>query len=279
MGQVVHELIEHAIGRWRLGREPFEGDLEQYLVRLLRLDHRESALWFSPENYLDRTPSPLLEAHYYDGLDDRSAARTVREGALKALRLFLESELGETLRNLPADAAVELEKWDLVELLPGIHSHLRVDLAYRRGDRVVVIDWKTGRPTPIKELRQGGAYRLAVAQRLQRPLEEIEAHVVRLRDSVEMTQVARFPAEMDDVVELIQESHDRMVELAEPEPGEELPPPERFPPKPHAAFCSRCCFRAICPAAASALAEWPPRTIRDPALEELRSQADQGRTG
>lgn len=277
IGQFVHQQIQQLLTAWKSGRDGFLLPVEQLVRQEVRRQYRASWSWFhQPDEWVGRPPA-LLEHDYYLGQDGIEAARLADRRSVEILNLLLASELGRRLRALPYDQYVEFEKFGEFEIAPGILAKVKPDFVYREGSRHIVIDWKTGRRSDALT-QQAVAYRLYVSRIHEVDLEDVEMQVVHLGENIEGRPAGGMPSEVEQVLEQVEESWARIVELAAGETLEEPPPIDRFPARPREAFCRRCNFRAVCGAAAAVLPLWPSPTIRDADLEGIRDRADQVQT-
>jgi RecB family exonuclease len=150
---------------------------------------------------------------------------------------------------------VGLEQWVSVAT-DRIVAEGRVDRIDRRGDQLVVVDYKTGRRTPTAADAAGSRalalYALATERTLRRQCTQVELHhlpsaAVAAHEHTDESlarHLARAEATAADAV------------AAEQTVGEGGDPDAAFPPTP-GALCSWCDFRRSCPAGAAAPARDP----------------------
>jgi putative RecB family exonuclease len=187
-----------------------------------------------------RTPdraAALVDRHWTsEGFRDADQARRYRERA----RIWV----ADYAAGLDGTDAVGLEQWVTVAT-DRIVAEGRVDRIDRRGDELVVVDYKTGRAPTADDTRASQAlalYAVAVARTLRRPCRQVELHHVpsgsvaawrhddgSLREHVRAAE--RTAGELAGATEALASGGD----------AEAL-----FPPRP-APRCTACGMRRNCP--------------------------------
>jgi len=121
--------------------------------------------------------------------EDTSEADSGDARALDDLKArFLASEWGP-LRPIEVEVEIDVV---LDDLLPDGRPHIaicKLDAVYRRGDRIEIVDWKTGRPprtVPERDERllQLRLYRRAYHERTGTPLDEIDVALYYVADDL-----------------------------------------------------------------------------------------------
>ena len=198
-----------------------------------------------------RTPEAaarLVDRHWNsEGFRDAEQAHHYRERARGWLAEYAEGA-GEV-------DAVGLEQWVSVAV-GGIVAEGRVDRIDRRGDELVVVDYKTGRPSTAEDARESRAlalYALGAERTLRRRCVEVElhhlpsGHVAGWRHDRE-TLAAHVAAAERSAAALAVAAED-LAAGADPE--------ARFPARP-APRCGSCDVRRHCPEGRAAAPESEP---------------------
>ena len=198
-----------------------------------------------------RTPEAaarLVDRHWNsEGFRDAEQAHRYRERA--------RSWLAEYAEGAAEVDAVGLEQWVSVAV-GGIVAEGRVDRIDRRGDELVVVDYKTGRPSTADDARESRAlalYALGVERTLRRRCVEVElhhlpsGHVAGWRHDRE-TLAAHVAAAERSAAALAIAAED-LAAGADPE--------ARFPARP-APRCGSCDVRRHCPEGRAAAPESEP---------------------
>jgi hypothetical protein len=123
---------------------------------------------------------------------------------------------------------------------------VKPDFAFRDGDYLHVVDWKTGRPDPWWELVQVTCYALYAEQQWSHPLPGVVPRIVHLFPEFRITDAEYGPRSLREVQQFIQDSQGQITSLLTPDA---LPPIERFPCTDSGA-CRWCPFRGQCEGAA-----------------------------
>jgi putative RecB family exonuclease len=199
----------------------------------------------------ERTPAAaarLVDRHWNsEGFRDAEQAHHYRERARGWLAEYAEGA-GEV-------DAVGLEQWVSVAV-GGIVAEGRVDRIDRRGDELVVVDYKTGRPATAEDARESRAlalYALGAERTLRRRCVEVElhhlpsGHVAGWRHDRE-TLAAHVAAAERSAAALAVAAED-LAAGADPD--------ARFPARP-APRCGSCDVRRHCPEGRAAAPESEP---------------------
>jgi RecB family exonuclease len=198
-----------------------------------------------------RTPEAaarLVDRHWNsEGFRDAEQAHHYRERA--------RGWLAEYAEGAAEVDVVGLEQWVSVAV-GGIVAEGRVDRIDRRGDELVVVDYKTGRPSTAEDARESRAlalYALGAERTLRRRCVEVElhhlpsGHVAGWRHDRE-TLAAHVAAAEQSAAALAVAAED-LAAGADPE--------ARFPARP-APRCGSCDVRRHCPEGRAAAPESEP---------------------
>jgi hypothetical protein len=143
IGDAVHRALRDVLEELRRGRLTPLPEADARLTRVMRFwfkASREGAYWREPKR------GGLVE-HEYAAPVPVEAWRALHEEARRALSAAYRLPLFERLARLAADDWLAVEAFDSFDL-DGVPVHCVPDLSFREGDRVVIVDWKTGPPEP-----------------------------------------------------------------------------------------------------------------------------------
>ncbi len=243
MGATVHNCLRWVLTELRdKGAAPAEEAALRALGRRMNVDFQasgEGLYWENPKK------SCGLIEHEYDDLevgDDVWSA--LFEKALALVATFYRSEIFQTLAGLSSKDWLEIEKLGSLDV-DGIKVWVQLDCAFRAGDDIRVVDWKTGKADPDGTRSQLTLYAWYAATRWQTPLTQVEAAEYNL--SADAWVAHRFTKE--DVAALrarIVESADAMKALLD-DAALNLATEDRFPLAESEKPCRTCPFRRVCP--------------------------------
>lgn len=243
-GDLVHHVIETALNRWRARRDYTEAEALAQANRMLSSQYRDSHDYWSahPDSYTRRPL--LLDMHYYsDAGLSKDRAQKLRETVHQSLRSFFRSHLAGRLRALDPGDWRPIDRNASAHLEDGTLILVKPDFAFVDGERLVILDWKTGRPDPYWEMIQVTCYALYAAERWHYSLERIDPKVVHLFPEFRISDTEYSWDSIQDVKFLIRESQSEIVDLVG---SEELPPEDRFPCTEDGMRCRWCQFRGVC---------------------------------
>ncbi|MFN3651096.1 MAG: PD-(D/E)XK nuclease family protein [Armatimonadota bacterium] len=252
-GDLVHRVIETALQHWRARRTFTAEDGTRLAQRELSRQFRASHQFWQahPEEFVHRPT--LLDLHYYgDGTLPRERAAELKERVFTAVSGFLHSRLAERIQRALPGGWLPIDRLAAARLDEGLTIYVRPDFAYREGEWLHILDWKTGRSDPFWELVQVTCYALYAAEKWSQPLSCIVPQIVHLYPELRIAETEYTEASLHDVLTFIRESHGEIAELCGEEP---LPPAERFPFCDDPGRCRWCQFRGLCAGAARAAAE------------------------
>ena len=238
-GRAVHEHIAYALALARSGAPP---PLEALVARAHERMRDEFAA--SREGAYRARPKwtvGLLEHEYRQGVP----AEEWRANWLNAeacLRAFYSSSWLSRARSLDRRAWLPIDEIGSF-LLDGIKVFAGPDFAFREGDGVVLVDWKTGRARE-EDRDQVLGYSLYARDRWKVPAERVSARLVYLASGEEL-DVKVDPEAMQAFLALFRASVARMRALLR-EPAANLAIREDFPMTEDLARCRECAFRRLC---------------------------------
>jgi hypothetical protein len=262
VGELVHEVLALALNRWRGGRVFGEAEALEHAFRLLSRQYRTSReYWDAPPEAFPSRPV-LLDLHYFEEGEElsREQAGALKEKVSLCLREFFRSELAARIRQvgppgwLPIDrnaafrlGDLPLRELGLADLQPrDLTLAVRPDFAFREGDYLHIVDWKTGKADADREQVQLTCYMLYAHTKWSQPLPGIVPQIIYL-----FPEYYAAPAELDfsslrRVLREIHASDEEIAAAEETSPGEALPPVERFPCTVDTYRCRWCSFRGLC---------------------------------
>jgi putative RecB family exonuclease len=196
-----------------------------------------------------RTPEAaarLVDRHWNsEGFRDAEQAHQYRERARGWLADYAEGAAEVD--------AVGLEQWVSVAV-GGIVAEGRVDRIDRRGDELVVVDYKTGRAPTVEDARESRAlalYALGVERTLRRRCVEVELH------HLPSGHVAGWRHDRASLAAHVAAAERSAAALAAAAEALEADPDTPFPARP-APRCGSCDVRRHCPEGRAAAPESEP---------------------
>ena len=147
-GEALHKALEEWFQSRQSGREFTREEVEKAALAILRRGYRNSrdGTWRRSSKLVH-----LAEHHYEEeAIDEASGAagaygKRYVERIQQAVATFFESAMLEEVRAVEPASYLAFEAMDTFTLF-GTKVYAVPDLAYRRGEEVVIYDWKTGRP-------------------------------------------------------------------------------------------------------------------------------------
>lgn len=246
-GQLVHDLIQDVLGRWRAGKPAPEEEVLALADRQIRRRFFDSQRYWDahPEEY-PRTP-PLLDVHYFrDGQVSRDRARALRERIAASLRGFLRSDLADRIRVCGPRSWLPIDRNAGAHLPGDLLILVKPDFAFRDGEWLRILDWKTGRPDPFWESVQVICYALYAQEKWSHPLPQIDPRIVHLYPDFRMSEADFSPARVRDIQGFVRETQEEITASLQ----SRAPLEERFPICEDGARCRWCQFRGLCEGAA-----------------------------
>ncbi len=240
-GQVVHDCIKRSLDNISRGIPvlPVEEILKITRDRM-RQDFRSSrsgAYWKNPKNNCG------LYEHEY-GLDVTDEQwREIADRVDTCLNNFYGSESWETLRQLPREDYLEIERFSGFEL-DGDKVIIKLDCATRFTDRIVVWDWKTGRLEQTGLSFQMACYAYYASNAYRVPVK----HVVTRRFELlrnDLIEESIGEAALDELLTYIRGSIQDMKALLD-DPVNNVASENRFAKVEKRETCYRCSFMKVC---------------------------------
>lgn len=195
---------------------------------------------------VDRARVLLRATWVSEGYRDDEQERAAFERALGWLEAYL-------VRRDPAEEPLGVER-TVAAKTPTLALSGRVDRLDRRGDEVVIVDYKTGRAELTDDDARGSRalalYAYAAEKTLRRPCREVELH------HLPTETVARHRHTDESLARHLRRAEEAVADIraAERVTADGKDPDDAFPTAP-GPRCSWCDFRRVCPVGA----DLPPR--------------------
>jgi len=245
-GEALHRALEEWFQSRQSGREFTREEVEQAGLAILRRGYKDSrdGTWRRSSKLVH-----LAEHHYeeeqVDEASDAAATYGKRyvERIQQAVATFFESDDLECVRAVEPSDYLAFEAMDTFTLFD-TKVYAVPDLAFRRGDEVVIYDWKTGQPRE-EDRHQLAVYTIYAREKWGAAPEDVEAVDAYLVGG-ELETVRHTAAELEPIEERIEASINEMREAhfnADDSAGD----PEDFPKvEAGSRECSMCNFRELC---------------------------------
>jgi CRISPR/Cas system-associated exonuclease Cas4 (RecB family) len=243
IGTKVHSVVQALLASLRSGgEEPTADAAVAQLLADMRRDFRDSLARRYRQS--PRKACGLFEHEYELEISDAQWKETA-DHAGQCLRAFLCSEIFTSLRQLPADAWLEVEELASFTL-DGIKVFVQLDCAHHTAEGVRIYDWKTGRAENRSAELQLACYALYAAEKWQLPSERVQTVEFNLTSGQATPRV--FTAEaLEETKDYIRDSADEMSFLLEDPARNKPQPEENFDFAEQQSACHHCNFLKRCP--------------------------------
>ncbi len=242
MGDLVHRLIETLLNRWKAGVEPTDAEIAALAQRRLSQAFRESQAWWDAHPDEFRFRPALLDFHYYnDNTVSREKALQVKETVLSCVRAFTGSPLADQIRRVGRSNWLPIDRNAAAKLRDGTVVLVKPDFAFRDGEELHIIDWKTGRADPLWEQVQITCYALHAQEHWKVSLPLVVPRVIHLFPEFHEQETEFSPRSVREVLAIIRDSQ---IDMQAACTGTLAP--ERFPTTTEPKRCRWCAFRGIC---------------------------------
>ncbi|OGQ89156.1 MAG: hypothetical protein A2289_17420 [Deltaproteobacteria bacterium RIFOXYA12_FULL_58_15] len=241
VGEVVHEMAELALSAWRRGDTVPVAALVERGTRRMRAQYADSVQRF----YRDRPRyvRGLME-HEYDDTVSREEWRAQHDRMERCLHTFFDLEITATIRETPVWQWLALESFGSFDV-DGTTVMVKPDFAWRAdNDRIVIVDWKTGKPRPNDEWLQMAVYGLFARSAWGLRTEILDCRPVYL-DTGEISMFQLSDDDLRTALDEIRVSVKEMKRLAALVVDGDLDP-EAFPKTDDVSYCNHCNFRRVC---------------------------------
>ena len=242
-GDILHFVIRWYLKKLQRGKQLSLDWLLQWALDVYRKDIKYSQQYERGTSLSNdiRHPKLLLE-FYYGLLDAESLCADTEKRLITALTNFVENQNFAQFREGAGKVSAQIEK----------HIHLKethftlrgtVDLAYSKGDKFVIVDWKIGSAGSSDDSLQMLAYAWWAKQEFELPVDRIISHRVHLADNTVSTfnvsekALTRVEARILQDLERMREADKYGVRGVA----------EAFTPCAQPKICELCQFQQVCP--------------------------------
>jgi len=178
-GKVVHEGIEWVLRALFEGRDLPEAWLVDETVRRMRREWKAS----NERQYWTNPKAGGLFEHEHRIPVKPEDWQVLRDHVVRCLRNFYRLPLLADIRKTPRERWVMIEEIRAFDF-EGTPVYSAPDFAYwTEGDRLALVDWKTGAPDPDSSALQLGCYALYAREVLRVDPERVDLLAVNLRDA------------------------------------------------------------------------------------------------
>ena len=171
---------------------------------------------------------------------------------LGVLTFFVYKPLMTVIKERNKKIKTGLENWMPIEDMASFYFHgtriyVKIDFAYRKGKRLVIVDWKTGKTEDVDMGIQLGCYALYASEKWKVATSNITALVYNLF-AQKLQKTEMIDARINETEFRISTSMDAMKKKLVDENAEEnLPlPEEQFPRTSNQRSCRYCNFQKVC---------------------------------
>ncbi len=246
-GELVHDILLQILQRWRAGRTCGEAEVGELAHKLLSRRFRDSQWYWDahPDEFPKRPP--LLDVHYFkDGAVSRDRANALKDLVTNSLFSFLRSELADRIRVCGPSSWLPIDRNAAARLPGGLLILVKPDFAFRDGEQLRILDWKTGRPDPFWESVQVICYALYAQEKWHHPLPQIDPRIVHLHPQFRISEAEFTPERLHDIQLFVRETYEEIAATLD----STGPVEQRFPICDDGRRCRWCQFRGLCEGAA-----------------------------
>ncbi len=241
-GDKVHRSIRTVVEAMRAGE--IHPDVDAAAARLLdgmRQDYRDSSKGLYRED--PKRYCALFEHEYQAALPGEVWKENARN-AEECLRNFYRSEVFHRLQGLPKTDWLEVEQLATFPI-DDTGVYVQLDLAFRDRDRIVIYDWKTGKPDRDQSEIQLACYAAYAVEKYGVTPDQVTATALYLADNSERARTIDAST-LETIRQYIRDSLDEMRFLLE-DPDKNVAVEDAFDYAEDEASCSSCNFKKICP--------------------------------
>jgi hypothetical protein len=178
IGDLVHRAVEVALKLYQMhGELPPRREMEARFDRQMRDGFRASR----DDRLRSQGEGPRLFEHEFPVELDESVWAEMHQRGLQAIRGLWTSPLLARIQEAGRERILAVEEHGTFEVAD-VEVRVRVDLAFWDGERLRVVDWKTGRARSRDSATQLAGYALFARQRWNAPVDRIlatEAYLLR----------------------------------------------------------------------------------------------------
>jgi len=232
IGNISHDVVKEVLERLKKSTAPVDKHkFEAYVKNIAQ----------------SRTKKNFFEVHYkvQEQIDPDQLFRKT----YASLNNFLESERFEWIKE---SAISEMDKW-IIEpegygesRLDGLKLYCKVDFMFPSGEKIIILDWKTGKKNEKKHSKQLVGYAAWASFHLDRKASDIEPIIVYLHPEYEEISLNITDAELMEYKERIltetKEMYGYCSNFEENIPLDK----EKFPMLEDTTICKYCNFKELC---------------------------------
>jgi hypothetical protein len=240
LGSCVHDAIEGALKGLQRGEKVAQDEILDQMTERMRRDFR-----MSKEGKYRSDPKRIcaLFEHVYEIPVSDEAWKQIHETAKKCVVHFFDSQILKRALNVGSKQWYPIEEMQSF-LVDGVKVYVKLDFAFREGDEVVIVDWKTGQGEDVDVSVQLGCYALYASQHWNidpKNVQAIEMNVNTLKE----TTLPMMDARIEWVEHYIRNSISAMKALLRDVP-ENKASIEDFDQTDDLYKCRWCNFRKVC---------------------------------
>ena len=248
-GSRVHEAISSILKSFQAGHEIDPEKEKQKLLFQMRLDFRESKALL-PETIPPKGSYRFIEHDDQEMAILDSEWKEIVGKSLATLENFFLSEPWEWIRSLGPDCLMRTD--EILESIPfqtdGIDFpvYLSIDLAINDPEGLIILDWKTGKPSPKNHQPQLDLYAYYAVKKFGREPHTIRTGAIYLSNPDRKVSLSSSSQVIFEETHSRIEQHTRTILSKIQDPLNGVAEKEGFTPMPGAYSCKSCFFRRVC---------------------------------
>jgi hypothetical protein len=241
VGQIVHDCIKRSLDNLSRGIPVLPTEEILSITRDgMRADFRDSLAGRYHAN--PKHMCGLFEHEYKRDVPDERWLEAAEQVDF-CLRAFYEGETYAMLRELPKSDFLEIEQLSKIEV-DSDTIIIKLDLAIRESDRVIIYDWKTGRRESQKSNLQMACYAYYAAEKYSVPIHAVITRRVELFRGSELEDSLGEKA-LTELMAYVRGSVKDMKALLD-DPDQNLANEAAFARTTELNLCNRCNFLKVC---------------------------------
>ena len=232
IGNISHDVVKEVLERLKKSTAPVDKHkFEAYVKNIAQ----------------SRTKKNFFEVHYK--VQEKIDPDQLFHKTYASLNNFLESERFGWIKE---SAISEMDKW-IIEpegygesRLDGLKLYCKVDFMFPSGEKIIILDWKTGKKNEKKHSKQLVGYAAWASFHLDRKASDIEPIIVYLHPEYEEISLNITDAELMEYKErILRETKEMYGYCSNFE--ENIPlDKEKFPMLEDTTICKYCNFKELC---------------------------------
>ena len=240
-GSKVHDCIEGVLKSLK-NRTPLPSlaKVTEKTLDSMRADFKNSkagAYWKKP-----KTCGFFEHEYELELADEEWKAQAIK--VERCLEVFFGSQIFDRLKELPAEAYLEVEDFSSFEL-DGLKVNVVLDLALCVNEQFEIWDWKTGKDDASANEIQLACYALYATKKWDAAVEKINTTEFNLQSGKTRVHHAEG-IDIKSVVRVIEDSANEMRALLD-DPKKNSASEDSFAFTKNESTCSRCNFKKLCP--------------------------------